>query len=71
MAILTKIIRNGNSQAIRIPASMRLDAKEVEIYDNGQGSLLIVDPAKRAERLAALEGIREKPARRKRALAGV
>jgi len=70
MAIITKIIRNGNSQAIRIPAAFRLDAKEVEIHDTGGGTLLIVDPAKRAERLAALRGLIEKPVHRKRALAG-
>jgi antitoxin VapB len=68
MATLTKIIRNGNSQAIRIPAALRLKAREVEIYPTG-GGLLIVDPEMREERLAALEGLIEKRPRRNRALA--
>lgn len=34
--ITSRVFRNGNSQAVRIPQSFRLDAKQVEI---GSGSL--------------------------------
>ena len=66
MATLTKIIRNGNSQAVRIPASMRMDAKDVEIHPIGYG-FMVIDPAKREKALDALRGLVEKPARGKRA----
>ena len=31
MSTVTKVFRNGNSQAVRIPASLALDTDEVEI----------------------------------------
>jgi virulence-associated protein VagC len=66
MATLTKIIRQGNSQALRIPAAFRLPSKEVEIYRNGYG-LVIIDPAEREKALAALRGLKEMPRLRKKA----
>jgi virulence-associated protein VagC len=65
MATLTKIIRQGNSQALRIPAAFRLPSKEVEIYRTA-GGLLILDPLERRKALDALRGLKEKPARHKR-----
>lgn len=37
----SKVIMAGNSQAVRIPKSMRLDCKEVWIEELADGSLLI------------------------------
>jgi virulence-associated protein VagC len=59
MATLTKIVRQGNSQALRIPAAFHLNAKEVEIHRTS-GGLLILDPAERKKALDALRGITEK-----------
>lgn len=39
--MLSKVIMAGNSQAVRIPKSMRLDCKEVWIEELADGSLLI------------------------------
>jgi len=55
----------GNSQAVRIPADFRLDAKEVEIRKTA-GGLLITDPKQAEKTLAALRGIMA-PRRRRRA----
>lgn len=38
---LTRIFKNGNSQAVRIPAELRLNTDKVEIYKNEQGDLVI------------------------------
>ena len=37
----TKVFKSGNSQAIRIPASLRLDTDEVKISKLADGKLLI------------------------------
>jgi antitoxin VapB len=39
--IKSKVYRDGNSQAIRIPAKVRLDCDEVEISRNAKGDLVI------------------------------
>ena len=59
-ATLTKIIRQGNSQALRIPAAYRLPSKEVEIYRTPSG-LMIIDPAEREEAQAAWRGLFDRP----------
>ena len=42
MTILTtRIFKNGNSQAVRIPQEFRLDVSEVEISRNANGDLII------------------------------
>jgi virulence-associated protein VagC len=69
MATFTKITRQGNSQALRIPAAFRLPSKEVEIYSTPSG-LMIIDPAKSRGIDKALRALREmqgtpKPRRRK------
>jgi len=56
MATLTKIIRQGNSQALRIPAEYHLKSKEVEIQRIPRG-LLIIDPAETEKVLTAWDGI--------------
>jgi len=66
MTTLTKVIRSGNSQAIRIPASMRLDAKTVEIAETPSG-LMIIDPARLPYLQRALRGIKAPVRRRRRA----
>ncbi|MDR1281266.1 MAG: hypothetical protein LBK99_10655 [Opitutaceae bacterium] len=69
MATLTKIIRQGNSQALRIPAAFRLPSKEVEIYRTGSG-LMIIDPAERKgmrKALHALQGIQREIDRKEKA----
>ena len=40
-ATLSKVFKSGNSQAVRIPASLRLDTDEVKITKLADGKLLI------------------------------
>ncbi|MDD2762704.1 MAG: hypothetical protein PHE83_01885 [Opitutaceae bacterium] len=49
----TKVIRSGNSQAIRIPSAYRLKVREVEIKQDG-ARLVISDPRELAHRRRAL-----------------
>jgi antitoxin VapB len=37
----TRIFKNGNSQAVRIPQEFRIDATQVEISRNANGDLVI------------------------------
>lgn len=39
--VVTKVFKNGNSQAVRIPAEFRLDTDCVRIFKNEQGDLVI------------------------------
>ncbi|TXJ08173.1 MAG: AbrB/MazE/SpoVT family DNA-binding domain-containing protein [Acinetobacter sp.] len=39
--ILSRVFKNGNSQAVRIPTELRLDTDRVQIYKNKQGDLVI------------------------------
>lgn len=39
--LLAKVVKDGNSQAIRIPKSLRLDCQEVWIEKAADGSLVI------------------------------
>ncbi len=39
--LTTRIFKNGNSQAVRIPQEFRIDATQVEISRNANGDLLI------------------------------
>ena len=39
--IVSRIFMNGNSQAVRIPQELRLDARKVEITRTEHGDLLI------------------------------
>ncbi len=50
--LTTRVFNNGNSQAVRIPAELRLDADRVRISRNEHGDL-VIQPL-RAERGAAL-----------------
>lgn len=50
--LTTRVIMNGNSQAVRIPAEFRIDSDRVEISRNEKGDLVL--RALRAERGAAL-----------------
>ena len=56
--LTTRIFKNGNSQAVRIPQEFRLDVTEVEISKNENGDLVIHPvPINRGEALlAALTG---------------
>lgn len=40
-SLTTRIFKNGNSQAVRIPQEFRLDAAQVEISRNADGDLII------------------------------
>ncbi len=40
-ALVTRVFMNGNSQAVRIPQELRLDATQVEIHRNDAGELVI------------------------------
>ncbi len=39
--LTTRIFKNGNSQAVRIPQQFRLDVTQVEISQNANGDLVI------------------------------
>ena len=39
--LTTRIFKNGNSQAVRIPQEFRLDVSQVEISQNANGDLVI------------------------------
>ena len=41
ISITSKVFKSGNSQAVRIPASLRIDADEVNICQLPDGRLLI------------------------------
>lgn len=51
-AVTTRVFNNGNSQAVRIPAELRLDTDRVRIWRNAEGDL-VLHPL-RAERGVAL-----------------
>ncbi|CAD6878201.1 hypothetical protein [Methylomonas albis] len=40
-ALTTRIFKNGNSQAVRIPQEFRLEVSEVQISRNANGDLII------------------------------
>lgn len=40
-SLITRIFKNGNSQAVRIPQEFRLDVTQVEISRNPNGDLVI------------------------------
>lgn len=50
--LTTRVFMNGNSQAVRIPAELRLDTDRVQISRNEQGDLVL--HALHAQRGAAL-----------------
>ncbi len=57
----TKVIKSGNSQAVRIPAAYRLQVAEVEIEQ--QGDLLVIfDPKERVRRQKVLRKLWKLPA---------
>jgi len=39
--LITRIFKNGNSQAVRIPQEFRIDATQVEISREANGDLVI------------------------------
>ncbi len=41
ISLITRIFKNGNSQAVRIPQEFRLDTTQVEISRNANGDLVI------------------------------
>jgi antitoxin VapB len=54
-AVSSRIFKNGNSQAVRIPQEFRLNAQRVEISKTIDGDLLIHPIAeKRGQRLLTL-----------------
>lgn len=57
-SVVSRVFKNGNSQAIRIPAEFRLQADRVRISRNAQGDLVIhpLQENRGAAFLAALEG---------------
>ena len=48
----TRLFRNGNSQAVRIPKALAFDSVDIEVEIERRGGELIVRPAK--QRLAGL-----------------
>lgn len=57
MAQITRVFMNGNSQAVRIPAELRLDTDRVEIHRTSEGDLLLHPvPVRRGDALLAVLG---------------
>jgi len=56
--LTTRIFKNGNSQAVRIPQAFRIDTAEVEISQTANGDLIIhpITLDRGAALLAALNG---------------
>lgn len=52
--LTTRVFTNGNSQAVRIPAQLRIDADRVEISRTADGDLLL-HPVPRSRGRALLE----------------
>ena len=50
----TRVFKNGNSQAVRIPAAYRLDTDYVSIVRNEQGDLVLHPLPSNKDRGAAL-----------------
>lgn len=51
--ISAKVFKSGNSQAIRLPKALRLNARTVQIEKTARG-LFILDPKAEASRVKAL-----------------
>lgn len=41
LPLITRVFRNGNSQAVRIPAELKLDTDTVQIFLNEAGDLVL------------------------------
>jgi len=59
--LITRVFMNGNSQAVRIPAELRLHTDHVEISRTASGDLLLrpIRPDRGAALLRVLEGFDE------------
>lgn len=59
--LTTRIFKNGNSQAVRIPQEFRLDVTQVEISQTANGDLVIhpLPTDRGADLLAALNAFDE------------
>lgn len=55
--LTTRIFKNGNSQAVRIPQEFRLDVSEVAITRTSNGDL-IIDPLPVDRGAALLQGLK-------------
>ena len=55
---ITRVFKNGNSQAIRIPAELRVNSDRVQIFKNEHGDLVIhpIQTGRGAALMQALEG---------------
>lgn len=55
---ITRVFKNGNSQAIRIPAELRVNSDRVQIFKNEHGDLVIhpIQAGRGAALIQALEG---------------
>lgn len=56
-ALTTRVFNNGNSQAVRIPAELRLDTDRVSIHRNEQGDL-VLRPLRGHQGAALLDALR-------------
>lgn len=57
--LTTRVFKNGHSQAVRIPAELKLDTDTVEIFRNEQGDLVLrpVRPLRAGRGQALLEAL--------------
>ncbi len=56
-AMTTRVFNNGNSQAVRIPAELRLEADRVSIWRNDLGEL-VIHPLQPERGTALLDALR-------------
>lgn len=54
----TRVFRNGNSQAVRIPADLAYDRTDIELEIERKGDEILIRPARRS-----LKGVLDKFAR--------
>ncbi|MBL0720697.1 AbrB/MazE/SpoVT family DNA-binding domain-containing protein [Piscinibacter sp. Jin2] len=55
--LTTRVFNNGNSQAVRIPAELRLDTDRVRIWRNDLGEL-VLQPMRTDRGAALLDALR-------------
>ncbi len=61
MTVVTaKVFKSGNSQALRLPKSLRVTARSLHITPTDTG-FLVTDPAAEARRLKALDKLLRLP----------
>ncbi len=53
-----KVFKSGNSQALRLPKSLKVKSKSFLVTPTDGGGFILTDPAYEAKRLKALKALR-------------